>query len=253
MRHPIRQRYVQDHVGANPLGDSPWPVIIGTSAIVLLGAGIFYATRPRGVRPAPTPIILPVQTRPSSVTVVTPPSSVPSPTPTPSAQIGKWVPVTSMTNGHRYRASANMAGYFAIKGYKVYTDGMPIPVDWPVSDLDPKRWRIERKWQFNNTPVLPEWTAAGAMFFELVAGNWVPAANLTNGTVYRMSIDARSIVSIHGISLIVPPQPVPSDWPTDDLDPSRWRAEGFWQFDNGPISSSIINAIHLKVYEFQIG
>lgn len=243
------------HIKENPLGDNPFPLIMGLGAIAALAVGIYIATKPStaastaGSTPG-TPGTLPgLPGMPGTPGV---PNTPPLPNFPPVTSTAQWTPVTTLTQGRHYRVSANMPGYFALKGYKVFTDGMPIPSDWPTSDLDSKRWRAEAKWQFDNSTVTPQMTALGFRFFEKNAsGQWVPATNLVTGKLYRASVDARAAAQTQGVTLIVSPDQIPTDWPANDRDPSKWRADGTWTMSTSPIDPSFFNALGLKIYEFQ--
>ena len=112
-----------------------------------------------------------------------------------------------------------------------------LPDDWPAEDRDPSRWRMQGALPNNAAHVNVPDATLWKLDIPRVQRTWVPVSSVWvgNGGKYRMSgasakRTAREVSdnlsklgSIIDVLAWGPDDPLPPDWPTDDLGPGRNR------------------------------
>lgn len=213
-------------------------IVGGIGALALIGYAVFGGSSAKAATSGST---APTQGGGSAAPPAGPPLGSKSAT-------GTWVPATSLQQGRTYRASADIADALTSLGFTVYTDHDAVPTDWPSSDLDPSRWRIEGVWSGPTTP-LPATLPADFKLFELQVspltlggGSWQPVTTLTQGKTYRASIDLKGDASALGFQVWDQYDTLPSDWDASDKGPNRWRVQGVWSKPTSPVDPNSIAA-----------
>lgn len=82
--------------------------------------------------------------------------------------VGHWTPTTTLVKGQMYRASATARAALQSLGITVLADHEAAPADWPNTDLDLGRFRVDGTWTLSDTTLTAQDLASygGARLFE---------------------------------------------------------------------------------------
>jgi len=93
---------------------------------------------------------------------------------------------------------------------------------------------------------------AAAASLPPTGGSWAPATQLVQGKIYRISANVREALGTQGVTLFSDKDPIPGDWPKDDLAANRYRAQGTWTQPTmaiPPLPADVQSVVGLKVYQ----